>query len=683
MAFFLLMAALWRLMKNDLAIFSAEGSCSRLFWGLNGLWDRMKSWLHYCTDWSSVVKAESPEKVWVPKNPEVEILPSYSRPPPAEFWSSFPKRLCPANSPIDTEVLSNRLSVCKDKLTPAQYNRGKRAIDNVNFGGSAFQGVDLPSVVVKNASNSEKFGKVITDNTATWVKSNFVCGPFDEPPFKKFRVNCLSPIEQNDKVRIVVNASLPESSSFNSNVQEHKIEKVRMTSARIFGHGLLKAGKGAVFSKFDQKDAYKNIPCRAEDLRLQGFKWLGKFFYESAQMFGARTAVANYDILGNTLLSICMAEHESKTIQAFRQLDDVPIIGVKGSSDCESFSASYKSLCEDANIRLAEDCPLRDKAFSNETEGKVLGIVFNSETLCWKFPEDKKMKVLLAIKKGLFEELSLKEVQSLVGQLSDLGQMSPFLAIFKKPLLEDLARATSLGESEKITLSVQSKKDLGVWAAMLLDKDPWHGIPWPNCGAPRYHKSVYSDAAGLPDGERNENGVGVAWVAFSEEGEYIGAQRLTWPDSFIESATDGKGARFGSKTTTLELFGILLPVLVLNRQFRDQHVVFHVDNIACAYGWESGYLKEDRCGSILLRSLKMVEMFLGSVFHVKFVPRVSTWEADQTDRMSRLSSMVDKDRALLRSFVMWEIPDVVVDWLEEPSEDWDFANKILDWVSKE
>jgi hypothetical protein len=66
-----------------------------------------------------------------------------------------------------------------------------------------------------------------------------------------------------------------------------------MCSARCFSYSIVEAGKNAKFCKFDQKDAYKNVPAKIEDLRLQGFECLGKYFVETRQIFGAKTAVAN------------------------------------------------------------------------------------------------------------------------------------------------------------------------------------------------------------------------------------------------------------------------------------------------------------------------------------------------------------------------------------------------------
>jgi hypothetical protein len=47
-------------------------------------------------------------------------------------------------------------------------------------------------------------------------------------------------------------------------------------------------------SKFDLLTAYKQVPCRIEDLRLQGFMWLHKYFCETRQIFGGSISVCNF-----------------------------------------------------------------------------------------------------------------------------------------------------------------------------------------------------------------------------------------------------------------------------------------------------------------------------------------------------------------------------------------------------
>ena len=165
--------------------------------------------------------------------------------------------------------------------------------------------------------------------TCDWLSSNldkkgFVCGPFDNPPFDRFRSNCLMAVDQHEKIRLVLNVSLPENNSFNSNIWDEQLEKVNMSSARNFGYTLKKCGNNANFSKFDLCDAYKIVKCISADYRIQGFSWLGKYFYENRQIFGARSAVPNFDILGNTLKCVSVAKSKIPNDLVHRQLDDVP-----------------------------------------------------------------------------------------------------------------------------------------------------------------------------------------------------------------------------------------------------------------------------------------------------------------------------------------------------------------------
>jgi hypothetical protein len=52
-------------------------------------------------------------------------------------------------------------------------------------------------------------------------------------------------VNQGTKVRPILNISLLENCSFNDNVDELELEKVKMCSAKTFSHAILAAGKGA------------------------------------------------------------------------------------------------------------------------------------------------------------------------------------------------------------------------------------------------------------------------------------------------------------------------------------------------------------------------------------------------------------------------------------------------------
>ena len=115
-----------------------------------------------------------------------------------------------------------------------------------------------------------------------------MAGPFTTPPVPGFRANPLGVVVRNSKVRPILIMSGPVGRSFNDNVDESKLEKLHMGTAKHFGQLLLKAGRGARFSKFDIQDAYKLIRAKPEDYRLQGFQWLGRYFVETRMSFGGK-----------------------------------------------------------------------------------------------------------------------------------------------------------------------------------------------------------------------------------------------------------------------------------------------------------------------------------------------------------------------------------------------------------
>ena len=124
-------------------------------------------------------------------------------------------------------------------------------------------------------------------------------------------------------------------------------------------------GKKSRMSKFDLTDDYKNIPCKKEDLRLQGFFWLEKFF-------SARAAVGNFDICGNSLRSLALTKSLIPASLVHRQLDDVPFMAPVKTGWEKEFTESYANIFKRINVVIAEDCPKLEKVFKNETKGNSL-----------------------------------------------------------------------------------------------------------------------------------------------------------------------------------------------------------------------------------------------------------------------------------------------------------------------
>ena len=131
----------------------------------------------------------------------------------------------------------------------------------------------------------------------------------------------------------------------NDNVNKLAVEKVKMSTAKKFSYYVIEAGKNCLITKFDMVDAYKNVPAKSSDLRLQGFSWLDKYFVELRLIFGATTAVTNYDVLSNTVATLAKAECEIAAHLLHRILDEVLFVAPGSSVVAHQFSSCYSRIC--------------------------------------------------------------------------------------------------------------------------------------------------------------------------------------------------------------------------------------------------------------------------------------------------------------------------------------------------
>lgn len=199
---------------------------------------------------------------------------------------------------MDKDKLRLLTKLHEKSWSETKRKRAGKLLEDLSVGGSAYQEVDLPAATLPNAKSAYVHGQMLTEKIASFIEEGFVKGPFVGAPLKGFRANTLMAVHRNGKVRPVINMSGPKGGSFNDNILKHKLEKVKMSTAREFSYEVKEAGLGAIMSKFDLKDAFKLIPARKEDWSLQGFKWLGRFFVETQMIFGAVPSVSNFNRLG-------------------------------------------------------------------------------------------------------------------------------------------------------------------------------------------------------------------------------------------------------------------------------------------------------------------------------------------------------------------------------------------------
>ena len=602
----------------------------------------------------------------------------FSTKAPKEFWKKFPFRRLPdrPSTRVKVKRLEAAVKRVEKKLTVHQKKKARETVKNLKIGAPSYQLSHLKGSMMRNANSATTHGAMFTETLENWIQEGFVAGPFLSPPLPEFRANSLMAIEQKDKVRPVLNMSYPEGSSFNDNLDEDILPKVKMSSAKQFGQAVLRAGKGALMSKMDMKDAYKHIPAKVEDFRLQGMQWMGAYFVDTQQIFGQASAVPNFDGFAETTLDVTIAECQIPRDLVHRILDDVANVAPAGSVWGQEFVQKYKENCADFNIRLATDCPPKEKAFTNSTRGTVMGIQFDTTKLAWRIADTKAAEILKDIHVLIHGgHTDLKQLETAAGRLSNFGQMCPFLKAFKRPLNNLLA---SFKEDYNILLPVSEELigDLRVWAATVSHANRWSPISLEMEFPPLNALEFISDAAG---GLGDEDWVGVASLGLNSSEDFWFMCKGEWPPAII-NGKDEKGADFASKMTTLELVGFFLPLLAAPKLVQGRNIVMGVDNVSVVFGWENRSVKGDLTASALIRALHLVSCFLECRIFARHVPRLSSPASMLADSLTRASTAKDISPELLAGITTFEKPEPLWEWLQEPQIDWNLGFKFIDWL---
>jgi hypothetical protein len=620
------------------------------------------------------------------KNPDIQILHDYKNAPPHTFWNSFPKSTDYAghSGVVKRSVLKRYVQKCWFSWTLPERNIAKKALKRLK-GEAVRLSHELPSVVAKNTNSAIENGKWITDTLATWIKKGFVMGPFFAPPFKHFRSNPLMAAVQRSKIRPILNLSSPKNRSFNDAVDPWHIEKLNMSSPRLFGESLIKMGPGATFSKSDIQDAYKVIPNAKHQHHLYGMKWLGKFFYDKTTVFGSAAAPAWFDPFSALLVNIVCTMNNIPKKYVHRQLDDVPMASPKNSNLTERFHSEYNNLCKKINLPLATPCQQKEKAFPPTTSGTVLGTRFDSETLSWSLSAEKAQRVLLLIDSFLLHRTcSLKDIQRLIGKLTDFSQMNIFMKGFKYNLLCLLHKFKGLNKSKKL-IPQNVKSDLHIWKQAILSAQK--GLPIPGLieEPPLCHLTFISDAAGAVLKWKNgkcfnyttKNSRGAASIGYEGENiTFVGLIR--WPDSLLTTTKSLNNKLFGSKSTTLETIGILIPFLTISWKLWGCHIILEVDNTAVRFGWQKRYSKNDPETSVLLRALHVIEAFLHCRIYIKHVKRISTPMATLADQLSRDETFSQNCKDKIAHLKILQPTGSITNWLQNPTINWDLSLRLIE-----
>ena len=620
------------------------------------------------------------------KNPEIPILEDYSNIPHEDFWLKFPFNPLPTknkpNTPLLVDEFENEILFLHDKLSIPQRISALQCINDIRYGADSL--VDKSMITNLDDSNSsnmgnQKIGSFYTDQLVTLLKKKFISGPFIESPIESLRVNSLFAIEQGDKYRPILNLSAPEGNSFNEAVSDERMGKTVMSSPVQVAKKLYAIGQGAILSKIDHQSAYKLIPTNYEDLWLQGFRWLGRLFIETSQIFGARSSVPNYDRFHNCFSGIIKIKSGTPDCFLERQLDD-QIVMTSTLEENKKFVETYINLANTINLPLAPyDKP--DKAFLYQQKGTILGISFDTTDLTWTLPSDKNIKYSSFISELLVNrKVMTNDIQKLLGMINTVIQLCPPLKFFKSVIIDDLRRCLQV-EPEPIFLSSDSVMFLHRWLFILNDLKMGFPIPDFSTSPPAKALVFVSDAAGCSDPTIQDHKIGVGAVGHLYNHEefrdifYIG--QCLWPSDFITKFHDVNEKSFGNKSTLLETIGLIVAIVHNYSIIQNKHVVCKVDNVAVVWAYQNGKSRTDPYTSLMISVLNHIACSTPFKLYVEHLPRVSTLPALLADTLSRTDN---KGRSLVDNVTLPICSDwspALSDWFSNPVLDWSLPSKIL------
>ena len=656
--------------------FDAGFTVTRESLGLPFLWSKIEKTLNDSKP--KTIETTEKAQTFKMKCPEVEKLDDYGKTPNEKFWKSFPENVdlnC-FHTPVKTEILEKMIKKCEKKWTIHEKKIAYKTLKDLKTGTtSKFKASPVPCENVTNGRSSIFFGQLITDSVASWVKKKFILGPFKNKPFEDI---CISPMiasKQKNKVRPILNLSAPEAKSVNDYMKKHLFRKLIMSSAKQFGQSLLKAGKNAVFSKTDIQDAYKMLPCHKNERRCFAFKWLDRYFIDISTPFGSKAAPSNFDDLAETIVNITKTISGTKKEWIHRQLDDVPVISPIGSGITEKFTKTYKTICKELNVPLAENCKKFEKAFDETTQGTVLGIEFDSKKLTWQLPIEKFEETIQILQQFRRKKTcTLIDFQKLHGKLNDFGQMNTFSKGFKFNQNAFLKQF----ETEKtwqLHIPENLRKELDIWEKMIIEAMNGQKIPEIIKSTPFICEKFISDAAGpkitwsLQHGHNVnlELDSGFACIGYRENDIHFACVN-TWPIKMLQN--------FPSSSAILECIGLIAPFIVNPKMLVGKNILLQVDNSTCVFAWEKRVPKSNETLAILIQTLHIFEAALPCRIFIEHVKRNSNEWAILVDKCSRRSSIRAIDLKKIEGKTS-KMDGPLVEWFEDPVNDWNLPLKIV------
>ena len=247
------------------------------------------------------------------------------------------------------------------------------------------------------------------------LRKGFIIGPFDQPPFDKYRVSPIGVVDKkySTKKRLIVDLSAPHHKAGHPSINE-LIDKDEFSLSYVkIDHAIrtiVQKGGRAKLRKTDIVEAFKLMPIHPKLWPFYGICWKGKFYFYTRLVFGSRSSPKVFDTLSQAICWIAINNYGIRDL--FHLLDDflsVDSPDANGKHTMNLIVNIFRSL----GVPIAPH-----KTVGPVTQLEYLDIELDTVSMQARLPDDKlhHMRALVETFLGL-SKCFKRELLSLLGHL--------------------------------------------------------------------------------------------------------------------------------------------------------------------------------------------------------------------------------------------------------------------------
>lgn len=325
-----------------------------------------------------------------------------------------------------------------------------------------FVGPNEP-LMSRNSHTTRLNPTAVDDKLHEEISVGRIKGPFDSPPFRNFKCSPLALREKSTKgkYRLLHNLSYPyDNLSVNNNIPQN-FKTVQYASINDAIRLVQRLGPCCYLAKSDIKNAFRLVPIHPSCYHLLGFKWKGKFYYDTALPMGLGESCKIFETISDGIKYIL---NKFGVVNMVKILDDFLFGGVS-KRQCQLTLDVHIRLLNYLNIPIAWD-----KTSDQPTHViTFLGVQINTLNMTSQLPIDKLERYSNDIDSALDRSsMQIREIQAIIGKLQFATCVVPCGKAFLRRMINLLPKTRLYKPHWKIRIHRSSKQDLTIWRDFLL-----------------------------------------------------------------------------------------------------------------------------------------------------------------------------------------------------------------------